>query len=91
MKILGLFCFVGDWRGISEKHTVFTSIYLCRSSLRHWSAGDDGSAGGTEALERDELARTPLAGPAGGVLALRGAPNILREMKQRLFAAWLLP
>ena len=46
--------------------------------------------GGTEALESDELARTPLVRTAGGILALRGAggaPNILREMKQRLFAA----
>lgn len=45
--------------------------------------------GGTEALESEELARTPLVRRAGGIVALRsvgGAQQVLRETKQRLFA-----
>lgn len=46
--------------------------------------------GGTEALESEELARTPLVRTAGGIIALRGAggaQQVLRDTKQRLFAA----
>lgn len=46
--------------------------------------------GGTEALESEELGRTPLVRSAGGIIALRGAgesKQILQETKRRLFAA----
>lgn len=45
--------------------------------------------GGTEALESEELGRTPLVRGAGGIIALRGAgesKQILQETKRRLFA-----